>query len=869
MIKTDEELKEEELYNKLIEAIDEGNKEEVQRLINEGVYVNKLDENIKTPLIISIEKGKDEIAKLLLDNGAYVDLPVMSAMDYKMHSALYSAVSKGNYDMVEELIKRGANLNVGNQDYDLNKYKLPLRLAIENGYDNIAKLLIENGAKYDKIDKTKCSEEIKKVIAQKEKEKEDNRQKIINELKEEINNDAILKEKFKSKNWGKVVQKYVDRKMGVNINLEELSSDELDDLLILNNYRKEKNKESRRERKQNEEKNNKAITEDEIKEYVKNNIPVCIRAISGAGGMEQYHEDTAMGQNRNKTGIETEIDKLVREENEETNTHMKGEKKGNPNRSVTMINYGKVTAFRSVGYGFIGDNLKNIHLAASEDINSQYSKKRNGLVMHFNRILHDYNMPIEKQINKVLKKLEEAEGVGKHNELLMDVSDKDVRFVFWSEIDEESVNCSKLKAVYFRKKFYEQTGKELPIFQYKPGEMDYVKETNFTKEEVIDMLKNEIIEEIAGENNSKTYRIKAPYDKGSALNFLMAFKDEIDNITFDNDKKGEKKIIQTILEEFIQKDVEFYSKKENVENIHEVVNLIKFAGMVKGKDYQEKVFKSIFEGLDLNKIIVDFLKTSDRDWTNNNDVKRENRNIDFAIEIMSDIRSLVTTDESIKMLEGKLKEVRENINREFLLNKVYKGLTSYYAISDNDAKKVVEYSSKYSEFKEFLVAAAKEERISVVRKLIENGADINAVNKDGKTALMIAKEQKNDDLVDYLIENGAKEMEVDNEKKEEGNNMEETLYKSTDSIDISSNYSEKTLSPSKSSVSINSDISDVTLTDNKEINTGVNVKSMINKFEEISKKTQERNNLLKKIDVNKNSGKVGNKVGKEFSNRVK
>ena len=130
MIKTDEELKEEELYNKLIEAIDEGNKEEVQRLINEGVYVNKLDENIKTPLIISIEKGKDEIAKLLLDNGAYVDLPVMSDMDYKMHSALYSAVSKGNYDMVEELIKRGANLNVGNQDYDLNKYKLPLRLAI-------------------------------------------------------------------------------------------------------------------------------------------------------------------------------------------------------------------------------------------------------------------------------------------------------------------------------------------------------------------------------------------------------------------------------------------------------------------------------------------------------------------------------------------------------------------------------------------------------------------------------------------------------------------------------------------------------------------------------------------------------------------
>lgn len=48
-----------------------------------------------------------------------------------------------------------------------------------------------------------------------------------------------------------------------------------------------------------------------------------------------------------------------------------------------------------------------------------------------------------------------------------------------------------------------------------------------------------------------------------------------------------------------------------------------------------------------------------------------------------------------------------------------------------------------------------EGNVSIVKELIENGADVNASNKDGITALHAAVRANNIDCVDILLENGA------------------------------------------------------------------------------------------------------------------
>ena len=50
-----------------------------------------------------------------------------------------------------------------------------------------------------------------------------------------------------------------------------------------------------------------------------------------------------------------------------------------------------------------------------------------------------------------------------------------------------------------------------------------------------------------------------------------------------------------------------------------------------------------------------------------------------------------------------------------------------------------------------LLIAAKQGRVSVFKQLIEHGADINAVDGDGKTMLDLAKKFKQEDMINYLL----------------------------------------------------------------------------------------------------------------------
>ena len=62
-----------------------------------------------------------------------------------------------------------------------------------------------------------------------------------------------------------------------------------------------------------------------------------------------------------------------------------------------------------------------------------------------------------------------------------------------------------------------------------------------------------------------------------------------------------------------------------------------------------------------------------------------------------------------------------------------------------------------SEINDMLINAAWTGDVEKVQQLIEQGADVNDRNKEGKTALNLAREEGNTDIVNLLLEAGAEE----------------------------------------------------------------------------------------------------------------
>jgi ankyrin repeat protein len=188
----------------LILAAENGQAEVVKLLIDIGVDKEAQDRDDRTALYAAAELGHENVVKLLLElgankEGAYEYTPLGAAVteghwtvakllldndvnpegtsDKYCKAAVLSAASWGNADMVKQLLDKGADINAvecdygwtaltraaenGNEEvvkvllgydalnieaYDEYNHGSALFLAVANGHEAVAKLLLENGA---------------------------------------------------------------------------------------------------------------------------------------------------------------------------------------------------------------------------------------------------------------------------------------------------------------------------------------------------------------------------------------------------------------------------------------------------------------------------------------------------------------------------------------------------------------------------------------------------------------------------------------------------------------------------------------------------------------------------------------------------
>ncbi|MCC8419274.1 MAG: ankyrin repeat domain-containing protein [Rickettsia endosymbiont of Glossina mortisans submortisans] len=131
-----------ENLEKLREAIYGSNVEAVKSLITFPVDVNTKDFRNMTLIMFACEKSDDPDIISLLINQPNANLNIL---DENEETCLYHACRKGNPSIVNLLLKKGANPNIGNS---------PLKLAVINNNKNIVENILQSDISIDKV--TEC-----------------------------------------------------------------------------------------------------------------------------------------------------------------------------------------------------------------------------------------------------------------------------------------------------------------------------------------------------------------------------------------------------------------------------------------------------------------------------------------------------------------------------------------------------------------------------------------------------------------------------------------------------------------------------------------------------------------------------------------
>ena len=614
--------------NRLHEAVKKGDVENVISLINSGINLNKQNNNLETALHWAIMLKNDEITNILLDNNIEVNLK-----DINQNTSLHLAVLNGNYNIVKRLIKKGANLNIRNDEG-----KTALHIAVCSDRTDIAKLLIEAGAKYrikdnsgqDVYDLSRNNQDVQNLIAHKEK--------LNNRLsKKHI---QLLSKPDISEDTTKI---YAKIKQGKLVDLNNINADTLNELIKMYTYFEQ-------DMYKKVSPVTKEITQEDISNLPKD-VPICIRGIRGISGIVPDMDNLDV--QYNETGAELEIRKLVREKGHFTRTKLEGTKDGNINRCFTMINYGKIVPFVNVGYGTIVEDIENIKVASNRNLYS-FERKEEGILDTCTELVYSdgKNKSIQDRVAKLLRNNKKVSTVKTHNELIMDVKEKDVRFIYVCANNDISPDYENLKAVYFRRKYQEKTGRNLPIFEYRVGKKEFLKQVDIKEEQIVGMLEREL-----GVSNNGRILVNKRYFYPQMADFLITFKEEIKN--------------SQSLKNFVNIWIN-YNTKNMPKDIYSIINIARIKGEFIGKDEQQvylqkEVLNELKSG-NLTKFVEEKTATKDKILLVNlketkvdTKHRRINIELDFWFYTLAQIYK-ISSKETIEKLDQAILETTKSIN---------------------------------------------------------------------------------------------------------------------------------------------------------------------------------------------------------------
>ena len=142
----------------LMRAAKDGYVDGVQKLIQTGADVNTKDKKGYTALILAAFDGHYECIELLLNAGADVTAQGTS----KFESALHAVVRSNNIRCVQLLVDAGADVNIDipfrdKLDYRSYEYYSVLSLASQHGYKDIVELLLKRGANVNETNRTRSA----------------------------------------------------------------------------------------------------------------------------------------------------------------------------------------------------------------------------------------------------------------------------------------------------------------------------------------------------------------------------------------------------------------------------------------------------------------------------------------------------------------------------------------------------------------------------------------------------------------------------------------------------------------------------------------------------------------------------------------
>ena len=123
-------------YERLFDAICEGDLNSVELCLKNGVRVNANDKDGRSPLYIAAKLGRFEIVKFLLQEGADIHAKSKSGQ-----SVLYIGAYSGNVEIVKLFHQKGVDINAKDK-----KGWSPLHCAAYHGHLDIVKYFFENGA---------------------------------------------------------------------------------------------------------------------------------------------------------------------------------------------------------------------------------------------------------------------------------------------------------------------------------------------------------------------------------------------------------------------------------------------------------------------------------------------------------------------------------------------------------------------------------------------------------------------------------------------------------------------------------------------------------------------------------------------------